>query len=208
MDRIGIDFDNTIVCYDELFHTLALERGFVPRDLPATKHDVRQHMRARGQEAEWIELQGLAYGLRIVDAPAFSGVLDFLNACRETGTAVRIISHKTQLPYRGPRYLNLHLAAWSWLSHHGLLDGHRTVIKPADVYFEPTKQHKLARIAERGCSWFVDDLPEFLGDPAFPPNVQRVLFDPTDHHTQEGRFLRVRSWFQMSGLVFQQVNAG
>ena len=208
MNCIGIDFDNTIVCYDELFHRLALERGFIPRDLPATKHDVRQHLRAGGKEAEWIELQGLAYGLRILDAPPFPGVLDFLQTCREAGTAICIISHKTQLPHRGPRYLDLHLAAWSWLSHHGLLDGHRAVLSPPDIYFEPSKQQKLARIAERRCAWFVDDLPEFLGDPDFPPNVQCVLFDPTDQHTREERFLRVRSWFQLGDMLLKQAHAG
>ena len=27
---IGVDFDNTIVCYDKLFHQLALERSLIP----------------------------------------------------------------------------------------------------------------------------------------------------------------------------------
>ena len=27
---VGLDFDNTIVCYDGLFHWLAAERSFVP----------------------------------------------------------------------------------------------------------------------------------------------------------------------------------
>ena len=34
---IGIDFDNTIVCYDELFGQLAREQDLVPDHIPSTK---------------------------------------------------------------------------------------------------------------------------------------------------------------------------
>ncbi len=34
---VGLDFDNTIVCYDRLFHRLASERGFITEAVPATK---------------------------------------------------------------------------------------------------------------------------------------------------------------------------
>ena len=35
MMRIGIDFDNTIVSYDTLFHKVAVEQGAVPGRLHA-----------------------------------------------------------------------------------------------------------------------------------------------------------------------------
>jgi hypothetical protein len=31
--RIGLDFDNTIACYDGVFHAAALERGLIPEAL-------------------------------------------------------------------------------------------------------------------------------------------------------------------------------
>jgi hypothetical protein len=37
------------------------------------------------------------------------------------------------------------------------------------VFLEPTKADKLTRIATLGCTHFIDDLPEFLSDPGFPP---------------------------------------
>src|SRR6185437_11131914 len=39
--RIGIDFDNTIACYDGVFHAAALERGLIPKDLARDKNSVR-----------------------------------------------------------------------------------------------------------------------------------------------------------------------
>ena len=45
---IGLDFDNTIVSYDELFHRVALEGGLVPGDLPVRKEAVRDYLREAG----------------------------------------------------------------------------------------------------------------------------------------------------------------
>src|SRR4029079_9696971 len=59
---IGLDFDNTIVRYDRLFHRLARKRGLIPDGIPVSKQAVRDHLRANGREADWTELQGMAYG--------------------------------------------------------------------------------------------------------------------------------------------------
>ena len=42
--RIGVDFDNTIVCYDTLFHRLAVEEGLIPPDIPPRKEIGRAHV--------------------------------------------------------------------------------------------------------------------------------------------------------------------
>ena len=47
---VGVDFDNTIVCYDGLFHKLALERGLIPEDFPASKGEVRDFLRNTDRE--------------------------------------------------------------------------------------------------------------------------------------------------------------
>ena len=39
---IGVDFDNTIVCYDKVFHVAAYEKGLIPADLPVSKGRVHQ----------------------------------------------------------------------------------------------------------------------------------------------------------------------
>ena len=48
---VGVDFDNTIVAYDALFHRVASERGLIPATVAATKIAVRDALRASGQEA-------------------------------------------------------------------------------------------------------------------------------------------------------------
>ena len=71
--HIGVDFDNTIVCYDALFHRVALELGLIPPDLPPSKFAVRGHLQRAGREEAWIELQGRVYGGRMAEAAPFPG---------------------------------------------------------------------------------------------------------------------------------------
>lgn len=203
---LGIDFDNTIVCYDALFHALALERGLIPRDLPATKAQVRDFLRAAGREEEWTRLQGIAYGPRIGDAAPFAGVIDFLRECRARAVPVRIISHKTRAPFLGEPH-DLHEAARHWLRRYGVIDAPAAPLRAADVCLELTKQAKLARIAAVGCTHFVDDLPEFLTDPAFPAGVVRYLWDPSGDADLPTGVIRLRAWSALASELAREVAA-
>jgi hypothetical protein len=197
---IGIDFDNTIVCYDEVFARLAVELSLVPPDVATSKTAIRDHLRAAGQEHRWTELQGTIYGPRMPDAPPFPGVLDFFQACRTAGVPVAIVSHRTRFPYLGERH-DLHAAARDWLARHGFHDP-AGIGLPADrVFFEETKEAKLARIAEVGCTHFIDDLPELLVHPLFPRDVRRILFDPHGEHEAVPGIEAAPSWLHLSSLL-------
>jgi len=201
--RIGIDFDNTIVCYDDLFHRLAVERGLIGPDAPRGKSSVRDALRRSGRESDWTKLQGEAYGPRIREAAAFTGILYFLKSCRTDGIHISIISHKTRHPFVGERH-NLHAAAYGWLAGNGFFTADAG-LSPDDVFLEEMKEAKLARIASLGCSHFIDDLPEILLHPAFPPAVQRVLFDPAHLHADGPYWRSLRSWSDAAGLLLQKV---
>jgi hypothetical protein len=195
--RIGVDFDNTIVCYDQVFHRVALERALIPQSLAANKGAIRDHLRRIGREDDWTEIQGYVYGRRMSDAEPFPGVLDFFRRMVARRTPISIISHKTRHPYKGPQY-DLHAAALGWLELYGFFDPNHIGLSREDVHFELTLPDKLARIGAAGCTHFIDDLPELLAEPAFPRGVARLLFDPAEVHTRVGGFLRVSSWTDLS----------
>lgn len=181
---IGIDFDNTIVCYDQLFHQLASERGLIERDLTASKFVIRDHLRSVDREDEWTELQGLAYGPAITRAAPYPGVLEFMELAQKLGIPTRIVSHKTRHPYRGTPH-DLHAAARGFLAQQHIT---------TEAFLEPTKEAKVSRIAELGCTHFIDDLPEFLTLDMWPTSTARFLFDPGDMHPDDHRYTRVHSW--------------
>lgn len=197
--KVGLDFDNTIVCYDRLFHALAVERGLIPPETPTNKTAVRDYLRSVGREDDWTELQGIAYGPEITRAEPFPGVLEFLRFCRTRGIPVAVISHKTRHPYRGEAH-DLHAAARLFLNRHGLFDTTTTGLSDENVFLELTKEAKLARIAAAGCTHFVDDLPELLAEAAFPAGVSRILFDPDDRCADDPRWRRIRAWSELATL--------
>jgi hypothetical protein len=80
------------------------------------------------------------------------------------------------------------------LEQQGFFDPAQIGLPRESVYFELTKAAKLGRIGQCGCTHFVDDLPEFLGEPGFPAGTQRILFDPNDLYADEQRFRRIQSW--------------
>jgi len=197
---IGIDFDNTIVCYDEAFHEAALEQGLIPEGLTKTKLAVRDFLRRQGREDEWTALQGSAYGPQIGKARPFPGARDFFAALGRHGVPVRIVSHKTRRPYLGPPH-DLHRAAAGWLALNGFFEPDGCALTPGDVFFELTKQDKVRRIRELGCSHFIDDLPEFLEELAGIPGLIRVLFDPGACHEAAPGMLKASSFAELARLV-------
>lgn len=199
---VGVDFDNTLVCYDALFHRAALERGLIPPNLPETKTAVRDYLRRSGNEAAFTELQGWVYGPRIVEAEMFPGAAEFFVRCRDRGVTIKIISHKTRFPYAGERH-DLHAAARSWLEHYGFFSVDRTGMRAEAVFFELTKAEKLGRIRTEGCDVFIDDLPELLDDPAFPVGTRRVLFDPGNQYEEAPTRLRVKSWSELDRVLLK-----
>jgi hypothetical protein len=175
--HIGLDFDNTIVTYDRVFHQAARERGLIGPGVPVRKREVRDAIRLLPEgERAWTELQGVVYGRLMAQAEPAPGVESFLAACSAARIRVSIISHKTEFPAIGER-VSLRAAARAWLEARGFVARHG--IDPRDVIFVGSIVEKLAEIAERGCTHFVDDLVEILDHPAFPPGVERILFAPS-----------------------------
>jgi hypothetical protein len=174
--RIGIDFDNTLVSYDRLFHRVASDAGAIPLDLAVTKTAVRDHLRSIGRENFWTEMQGDVYGARMGEAEIFPGALDFIRWATAQGIELAIISHKTRHPYLGPPH-DLHAAARGWVDA-SLAGETIPLIPPERVYFELTKAAKLDRIGALGCDYFIDDLLDILQASGFPSGTARLLFAP------------------------------
>lgn len=191
---IGLDLDGTIVVYDDVFHRHAVDLFSMPNDVGTTKTAVRGWLRTSpGGERRWRELQALVYGPKLREAAFAPGLTDFLAACRRDDIRVRIISHKTEFAVAAPT-LSLHAAARDWLEHKGFFDPHGLGLRPEDVFFEPTRQAKIERVVEQGCSLFVDDLEEVFADPSFPVDVEPWLYAPGEPQNLAGPVRRFSEW--------------
>ncbi len=205
--RLGLDFDNTIVSYDGVFHAVAVRQGLIAAGVGTGKDAVRDHLRALGREDDWTGLQGAVYGAGMELARPWPGVVAFCRRAVILGIPLFIVSHKTRHPFRGPRH-DLHAAARGWLQAHGFFDPAVVGLASDAVFLEPTKEDKLTRIGALGCSHFIDDLPELLAEPAFPQGVARILFDPADAHPDIAGRHRYRHWAAIAADLLDRPGHG
>lgn len=203
--RIGIDFDNTIACYDGVFRAAAVETGLIGPDaaVAADRASLRDHLRSLGLDEAFTSLQGHVYGTRMDLAGLFPGLADVLARARAAGHELHVVSHRTPRPYAGPPH-DLHAAAHRFLAAHGLV-GASAPFSPDSIHFEAGAAAKIARIRSLRCDVFIDDLPEILAAEAFPPATRAILLDPAGHHP-DGRwrgqtFETYRSWTAIGDAV-------
>lgn len=200
--RIGIDFDNTIIAYEQVFCAAAKRGGLVGADFVGGKRAVRDSIRLLPDgESSWQRLQGEVYGKGISGGTLIPGVDAFLRRCHAEGCSVSVVSHKTEYGHYDLERINLREAARDWMMANGLLDS-EFGIRSSSVFFEGTRPEKLARIAALSCTHFIDDLEEVLLDPAFPAKVERILLSQRSEPNSRGPLTVCATWHDIEDRVF------
>jgi FMN phosphatase YigB (HAD superfamily) len=193
---VGVDLDNTIICYDQAFHRAAIERGWIDPATPAAKTAVKKSVVGKVGDRAWTELQGFVYGPGLDAATAYPGAAAFFAECAGQGIRTVIISHKTQYAAAGPRY-DLREAAAAWLKSSGLFN-----FADDSVVFTDTRAAKLDAVRKLGCQTLIDDLPEVFRDPSYPRETDFILFDPDQAHPDWTATPRAASWAEISSRFF------
>jgi hypothetical protein len=195
---VGVDLDNTIICYDRAFHRAALDRGLIDPATPPTKTAVKNAVLAKAGNQQWTEMQGHVYGPGIEAATAYDGVTDFFRLRAAQGIPTFIVSHKTQFAAAGPRH-DLREFATAWLKTSGLLDLLLPSAKP--VIFTSTRTEKLEAVHRLECVTLIDDLPEVFRDPAYPSATDFILFDPDNAHPDWTDTPRASTWSEINSRL-------
>ncbi len=182
--HIGIDFDNTIVHYDDVFYKYAIEEKLIARGVEASKEEVKKHIRAlpRGNE-KWTALQAVVYGRKMKEAIFKKGAEKFIKKCREKKIQISIISHKTKFDASGSG-INLRSAAIKWMEMNGFFEKDSLGFSEADIFFESTRKEKIDRIIARKCSHFIDDLIDVFNEEDFPDNIVKMHYNSRESETR------------------------
>lgn len=192
--KIGIDFDNTIICYDSLFKRFANDHKI---DIPTHRNPksvVKAFLLQKPEgNFKWTSLQGEIYGNKLAEVEPHDGFLDFVDLSRERGHELCIISHKsiynTLKPYR-----DLHRAARNWLSENKVTNPSRLDEKAC--FFECTQQEKILRIQKEKCDIFIDDLIAIFKNNEFPSCTYKILFGSRQHNHDS-----ISSWHEAFELI-------
>jgi hypothetical protein len=199
MFHIGLDLDNTLIDYSAVFGPIAVELGFLPPTFAmASKVEIRRRLlESPDGERQFMRLQGQVYGHYIGLASLYDGVRDFVARLSAMDVQFSIVSHRTRYGHFDDRRIDLRTAASAWLTAHGLV-GAKGPVTPDRVFFETGRPEKLARIAERRCDIFIDDLADVLVDPAFPRGTKPFWFAPEGLPSDMRGLSPYRSWPELS----------
>lgn len=202
---IGLDFDNTIVTYDELIHATALQLGLIEPGTETSKRAVRDHIRRMpAGDLGWQRVQAQVYGPLMDAAQLIEGVDAFVRRCRAAALPVFIVSHKTLYAGMDETGTNLREAALRWMESRGFFEAAGLGFSRDHVFFASTREAKVARIGELGCTVFVDDLEEVFLEPSFPAGVTKILFAPEPPEIEAPGTLVFSSWHAIHDHVFHQ----
>lgn len=200
--NIGLDFDNTIVCYDSAIEILTEKLLRLPISIPRTKVGVRDYLRVQGRENDWTCFQGELYGPGMEYARPFPGAIDTMLSLRELGHKIYIVSHRSMVPYAGPKY-DLHYWAKDWIDKNLCPAGLFKHDSDEIAYFLPTKEMKTSKILDLQCNVFVDDLPDILNSSDLGQLKCRILFNQghgeSSKHSND--IETVKSWVEVLSVV-------
>ena len=195
---IGVDFDNTLACYDGVFERVAREWGLPIAPGLVTREEIRNHLNEHGHTEDFTRLQGYVYGPGLSLAQTWPGAKEFVAAATSQGHRVVVVSHKTRHPLIGEPY-DLRQCALKFLRDHRVLPDEPVVGR--NVYFEETIEEKVHRAMTLQVDAFIDDLPEVIQ--LFDPEeaLIRILFDPRGIASRVEGVMRASSWCAVTELL-------
>ena len=199
MIKLGLDFDNTLIDYDEVFYKVAHQKGLIPKNIDKNKASVRKYLVGENREEEFTLLQGEVYGSKILEAKKSEGMFEILNFLKNKGVKLIIVSHKTIFPYAGEKY-NLHNAAKNWLIKNHFFDPNYLGMDENDVYFEITKEKKIKRIHQLNINFFIDDLESILE--MINSDIERILYNPNNIEPKLKGIKEINSWRKLPDLIY------
>jgi hypothetical protein len=192
--KVGIDLDNTIINYDGVFYSAALDLGWITPEIGRDKESVKSFLIEHINEDKWTELQGIVYGKQIYKACPYDGVSHCFDVFIERGYSLHLVSHKTRYPIIGEK-VDFHIAAKNWLTENQLTHFFQS------LSFCETKALKIETIDHLNLDCFIDDLPSILLNENMPSQTKKFLFDPMLKHLSNSNYMVLSSWQEIAKTI-------
>jgi hypothetical protein len=169
MIKVGFDFDNTIINYDNLFHKISLNKKLINKEVGKTKKEVKDFLIKNYSIGVWKNIQSEVYGKYIHLAKPNKKIIQLIKYLNNNNIEIYIISHKTKFPYVGKK-INLHKISLKWINRNVL----KKKIKRKNIYFETTERKKISRIKDLRITHFIDDLDKILS--ILPKTIFKIKY--------------------------------
>lgn len=168
--RFGFDLDNTLIDY-----SASVQKYCQINNLKNCVNigELRQLLRKSNvSNNEWQIAQCWLYTTGLNYANFSEGALDFIYHLYKKNIGIYIVSHKTEFTPNFCERKNLRHLAFTWLKNSEIIN---VLPDLKNLYFEDSRQEKIAQINRLSLDYFVDDLFEVLDDPNLSKNIIKFL---------------------------------
>ena len=194
---IGIDFDNTIINYNQVFYEVALKKKIIKAYIQKNKDSVKKYLLKNDKYDDWVKLQGEVYSKYIKYARPFLGSIETITLMLEKKFEIFIISHKTKYPYSGQK-INLQKPALRWIKKNVC---NYSGLSSKNVIFCETKDLKIQNIKKVKCIAFIDDLEQIFKNRSFPKRCMKILLTKRKKISNANGIHLAKNWKEIKELV-------
>jgi len=174
---IGIDLDNTIIDYHNLFQTTLEQKTKTKLNRIFSKSNIKEIAKRDYGENFWADIQAKVYGKEIKKAKLMKGFDEFLLYARNKKFKLYIVSHKTNLSQNKEKNYKLIEAANLWLKTNNFFT--LKAFDESDIFFCDSLESKVKKINELDLDFFIDDLKDVIFHKNFPTKTCGILFSNT-----------------------------
>ena len=196
MIKIGIDFDNTIAFYDEVFAKVAIKMKLINSGWKGTKTQLKKKIIENKNLENWKKLQGQVYGKYMKKALVYKGFDHFFQLAQFLNAKLFIVSHKTKYGHYDKKKINLRIEALKWLKKN-------KYYKNVQIFFENSIDQKINTINSLNLNFFIDDLELILDNPKLKKNIKKILINQNTKRKINKKFLEFTNWFEISDYIFK-----
>lgn len=169
MLRVGIDFDNTIANYDDVFSQVAQKLKLINTKWHGDKTELKKKIIKEKNVEVWKKLQGQVYGRYMHLAKVTFGFEDFILKSKFSKAKIFIVSHKTKFGHYDKKKISLRNEALKWIKK-------KKYLSDTKIFFENSINDKITRINNLKLDYFIDDLEIILKNKSLNKKTKKILF--------------------------------
>lgn len=195
--QIVIDIDNTIINYDPIFNRICSRFKLRPSHInhclkTFLKETIYACNSTHTADKIWQRIQAAVYGNLSDNAILFTGALEFLE---QFGKNVKLVSHKTTVPYNGPA-IKLREKCIQNLERLGILK----FVSLSNIEMLETIVEKIKYINSLNPDLWVDDLLHPLQSKD-APDCLKIHFSNEKNEFLTGRIITLNCWAHISDFL-------
>ena len=178
---VGIDIDNTIINYDNVFKRNAKKLQIKLKKKNNIKREFKENIISTKGPKAWTSFQGKVYGSQLNSASLYPGFLRFYKYLQNNNFKVYFVSHKTIYPILGKK-INLRNKTKKFLKN-------KVKNLNSEIIFCDSIEKKIEQIKKKNCDIFIDDLEKILN--FIPNSIYKIHFNAKGKKKFD---LRTNSW--------------